>query len=628
VLAIAAVEAGAAQERILAFRSEIMVQADSTMTVRETIRVRSTGAQIRRGIYRDFPTRYRDRFGNRYAVGFEVLGVLRDGRPEAYRVVRKGDAKRVYMGREDVMLAPGEHTYTLAYATNRQLGFFAEHDELYWNVTGNGWVFPIDSASASVILPGEVARRVTSFEAYTGPRGARLRNYEAHVGKSGQIDFSTTQALGEGEGLTIVVTWPKGLIPEPDLTTRARWFLGDNISTGSTAVGLLLLVGYYLFVWYLVGKDPAAGTIIPRFHPPEGFSPAMARHLTRMGYDDKAFAAAVIDMAVKGHLGISQRDESYTLLKKTDGTGSLSREEKKLADVLFAEQDRLSLQASNRATIRKGIATLQDALRLASEKTYFLTNSRYVLPGLVLSVVLLIRMAMQADDIGSAAFLLLWLTIWTVGVLALVAHAFGAWATLLRGGAGGSAGLGSAIGRTLFALPFVAGEGLGLWALSSVTSASFAAAVVLFLGINVLFYQLLKAPTRAGRRILDEIEGFCMYLTTAEQERLNLVNPPAQTPRLFEAYLPWALALDVEQAWASRFAGILSQAGEGGEHYSPSWHSGTAWSGADSSRFAGRLGDALASAVSSASSPPGSSSGVSGGGSSGGGGGGGGGGGW
>jgi hypothetical protein len=628
ILATTAVRAGASDERILEFHSEIVIRADSSMTVRETIRVRSTGTQIRRGIYRDFPTRYTDRLGNHYVVGFEVSEVTRDAQPEAYHVVTQSNAKRVYIGRKDVMLSPGEHTYELTYVTNRQLGFFADHDELYWNVTGNDWAFPIDSASASVFLPAEVAPRVTSLEAYTGPRGARLRNYEARVGNSGQIAFSTNKPLGTGEGLTIVVTWPKGLIREPPLATRTRWFLRDNALAESGAVGLFVLLGYYLFVWYLVGRDPPAGTIIPRFQPPEGFSPATARHLMRMGYDDRAFAAALIDMAVKGHTTISQEGKIYVLHAKGGSTASLPREEQKLADVIFSAGDRLSLEPSNSRTIQKGKAALQNALRLACEKTYFITNGRYVLPGLALSLALLVITLRQAGDMGAAAFLLVWLTFWTIGVLALLAHTLALWTALVRDPGGSPVRLASVLGTSLFALPFVAGEGIGLWALSSVTSSSFAASVVVFLGINALFYQLLKAPTRLGRRVLDELDGFRTYLATAEKDRLNLINPPAETPALFEAYLPWALALDVEQTWASRFANVLSRTGQDGQYYSPAWHSGTGWSAADTSHFVGGLGDSLASAISSASSPPGSSSGGGGGGSSGGGGGGGGGGGW
>lgn len=69
-------------ERILSFHSDIVIHEDSSMTVTETITVVAQGMQIKRGIYRDFPTRYWDKSGHLYTVGFHVREVLRDGRPE------------------------------------------------------------------------------------------------------------------------------------------------------------------------------------------------------------------------------------------------------------------------------------------------------------------------------------------------------------------------------------------------------------------------------------------------------------------------------------------------------------------------------------------------------------------
>ena len=115
------------------------------MVVSETIRVVAAGKKIRRGIYRDFPTRYRNSHGGQVTVRFEVLDVLRDNRPEAYHTEQQSNGMRVYMGNKDVFLQPGETTYTLVYRTDRQIGFFDEYDELYWNVTGNGWDFVIET---------------------------------------------------------------------------------------------------------------------------------------------------------------------------------------------------------------------------------------------------------------------------------------------------------------------------------------------------------------------------------------------------------------------------------------------------------------------------------------------------
>lgn len=141
-----------ADERILSYQSDIEVFADGSMQVSEAITVRAEGNQIKRGIYRDFPTDYTDRFGNHYRVDFEVLRVLRDGVAEAFHTQPGTRGVRVYMGRKDVYLEPGEYRYVITYRTNRQLGFFESHDELYWNVTGNDWSFPIDDIRATVVL--------------------------------------------------------------------------------------------------------------------------------------------------------------------------------------------------------------------------------------------------------------------------------------------------------------------------------------------------------------------------------------------------------------------------------------------------------------------------------------------
>jgi hypothetical protein len=170
--ALCAISAHAQAERILDFHSDIQVQEIGAMQVAETIRVRSAGIQIRHGIYRDFPTRYADRLGNNYVVGLEILAATRDQLPEEFRVEDRANGKRIYLGRGDFLVPAGEHTYTLTYATNRQIGFFADHDELFWNVTGNGWIFPLDRSSASVRLPGNIPEEQVHAGGYTGAQGS------------------------------------------------------------------------------------------------------------------------------------------------------------------------------------------------------------------------------------------------------------------------------------------------------------------------------------------------------------------------------------------------------------------------------------------------------------------------
>ena len=150
VLLLAASGEVAAAERITSFLSEVTIGADSALTVKETIAVVSEGDEIKRGIQRDFPTKYKDDKGLDYVVGFEVLKVKRDGHDEPYTVMSISNGKRIRIGSADVFLDDGPHVYEITYRTTGQLGYFKDYDELYWNVTGNSWTFPIEIGRAHV----------------------------------------------------------------------------------------------------------------------------------------------------------------------------------------------------------------------------------------------------------------------------------------------------------------------------------------------------------------------------------------------------------------------------------------------------------------------------------------------
>src|SRR3989338_3901810 len=210
----------AASETILSFDSHVVVHKDSSMTVTETIKVRSERNSIRHGIYRDFPTTYTDyefKIPTRYITGFDVKKVLRDGKPESHHFSTFGNGKRLYIGDRDLLLAPGDYTYTIVYKTKRQLGFFKDRDELFWNVTGNGWVFPIEAVSATVELPAGVPGEKIKVDGYTGYKGSRLKDFSAYFDGNGNPVFAATKKLRAYEGLTVLVAWPKGFVNEPTL---------------------------------------------------------------------------------------------------------------------------------------------------------------------------------------------------------------------------------------------------------------------------------------------------------------------------------------------------------------------------------------------------------------------------
>ncbi|MEW5914318.1 MAG: DUF2207 domain-containing protein [Thermodesulfobacteriota bacterium] len=609
----------AADERILDFASQVVIRPDASLLVTETIQVRSEGREIKRGIVRDFPTTYRDRRGREVKVGFNLQKVERDGRSESYHTQKASNGVRIYIGRKDRLLSPGVYTYRLTYRTDRQLGFFDRYDELYWNATGNGWTLPINRARAVVTLPA--GARVLQQAAYTGPSGAQGRDYSYGLDPQGRPQWITTRPLGPRQGLTIAVAWPKGLVKPPPPAKDGRWLpAGSGSYVGLAGLAALLL--YYLLAWLRVGRDPQKGAIIPIFTPPAGLSPAAVRFLRRMGFDHKAFAAAVVDMAVKGYLTIvEEKDQSY-LLKRTGTTpDNLSAGERRLGPALFKKGKSLSLKPGSHRTVSAAIKDLRDALRGEYEKANFRLNRLYLLPGVLITLLALVALVLTAREPEAAIGLGLWLAVWSGGCYFLSARVLRAWR-----GARGVGGHVAALGATLFAAPFIAGALVGLFAFGHLTGPSAAPIYLALLGLTPVFAHLLKAPTVGGRRLMDQIEGFRLYLSVAEKERLGLLHPPERTPELFERYLPYALALDVEQQWAEQFDQVLAAAAEQG--YQPVWYSGTSFSARGVSGLAGSLGGALTGAISSSSSAPGSSSGSGGGGSSGGGGGGGGGSGW
>ena len=299
------------QERILDFASDVSIEADGTLLVVETIVVQVEGQQIKRGIFRDFPTRYEDRRGATAVIPFEVLSVQRDGAVEQYKVEPLTNGMRVRIGNPQMTLPRGPHEYLICYRTGRQLGFF-ERDELYWNVTGNGWPFVIERASTRVRLPQAVAADKLSAEAYTGPQGARGRNATATVG-DGEFLFETTRRLAPNEGLTIVAVFPKGIVAAPSEFKRLAWMIGDNAGDLLGIGCLAALLTFMFLMWWRVGRDPRKGPPFPRYDAPVNMGAAAIRFIDRMGFDSRCLAAAVLGLGARGYLKVRQNDDGFVV---------------------------------------------------------------------------------------------------------------------------------------------------------------------------------------------------------------------------------------------------------------------------------------------------------------------------
>jgi uncharacterized membrane protein YgcG len=627
--------AAPAEERILHYLSDVLVQADGSLDVTETIRVRSEGIRIDHGIYRDFPTRYTGRTGGQVRVGFDVVSVTRNGAEEPWHSERQGNGVRVYMGSAATRVPPGEHVYAIRYRTTRQLGFFKDYDELYWNATGNGWLFPIDVAEARVRLPKPVAFGQRAF--YTGPQGSEAANAGVVSERPGEILFRTTAPLGPEEGLTVAVSWPKGVVAAPPAPSAARQWLQESGPMAAGAFALLGLLAYYIHAWRRAGRDPKPGTIVPIFSPPDGLSAAAMRYITRMGADSRAFAAALVELGVGGHLRLTEEEGGFfrrdkTRIDRTPGRTVPAEPEAAMLSRLFAGGDSILMEQKNHATFRGANSALEAGLKRNYEGRLFVRNRIWAVRGLVLMVGALalpaaISLLSSPGDYGRndilAAIAALLLPAAALGLYYLSSGRYGAMAMSAKitaaffgmiGLVAGAVTIGNAV-ETVFAY----GEGMRLIPL---------ALPLLALPVVLTAFGWMAAPTREGRAVLDRIAGFRHYLSVAGEERLQTLHPPEKTPELFERYLPYAIALKVENDWASRFTSVLAAAAASGQTHHMSWYSGNSNPWNDPGDFADSVGSSLASTISSASTAPGSSSGSGGGGSSGGGGGGGGGGGW
>jgi hypothetical protein len=197
--ACAGVPAGS--ERVLSFQSKIAVQPDSTLAVRETIKVRSSGILLQHGLFREFPGAAAD-------PAFRITDVLLDGQPAPHFTRDAQGGLRLYVGSEDELLPPGEHTFVIAFRTSLGLRTEGPRCVLRRNVTGQGWPFPIDSVSATVDLPASVPRDSVQVAAYIGAPKALKQDVAYSVGAGGRVQLEARRALGIGESIQVIVSWP------------------------------------------------------------------------------------------------------------------------------------------------------------------------------------------------------------------------------------------------------------------------------------------------------------------------------------------------------------------------------------------------------------------------------------
>jgi hypothetical protein len=462
-----------AVERFGAFHSDIRIAASGELAVTETIELQSAGRGAPRGIVRELAEDYRDRVGGRVKVPLAVDQVLRNGWPEPYELERVANGVRVRTGEPGRALPRGKHAYQITYRTARQVSFFEEHDELYWEV-GRNLDATVERLSAEVSFERPVPASAIKADASTGAQGAQSgarsaqgQDYHAFV-REGSAAFRATRPLTAREDMAIVVAFPKGVVERPSQLERSAWYLATNRGVLVGAAVLALMLAFLLACrWRFARVAPLA----PRASPPEGVGPGGVRFIDRGGYDERCLSAAILGLQSRGYLRVREHGERLRLERTGEALEWLPGEQA-LARRLVRERP---------AEIRRHGRTLEEAGR---------------------------RLATELHE---------------------------------------------AFGRRCWAshAPFIfvaAGIGLaGVAAMRALDTPPAALAVIagaMALCLALFAYWLLPVLSPRGREHQQAIDALRQHLGAAEPE----------SEEEFARLLPYAVALELEQAWGRHFA--------------------------------------------------------------------------
>ncbi|NNM07384.1 MAG: DUF2207 domain-containing protein, partial [Gemmatimonadetes bacterium] len=481
------------------FRVSVEVNENAEITVQEAITVRFNGSW--NGLYRTIPVEYRDPRGFSYRL-FLDLEDVRDDRGQRLRT----EVSRERFNRKIKMWVPGaqdvSRTITLRYSVPNALKFFEDHDEFYWNVTGTEWEIPIRRASAIVELPeGATGLRATAFTGAYGSAAQDARIEELEHG----FYFETTRGLNFREGLTVVIGWDPGAVRRPGILRQAGLFLRSN---WLLFLPLISFFGMFL-VWKTWGKDPARRSISPQYEPPEGMTPAEVGTLVDNRPDTRDVTATLVDLAVRGHLRIEEMEtkQLFGLIKDSD-----------YRFVRLTEENEWEVLKSHERILLRGIFGLSGSVRevyLSDLKNEFYQTMTMIKADIFQGLKGK-RFYRHRPDKVLGSFI-------AIGVVS--------------------------IGLAVAGFQVLAGIFL--------TSPLSAAVAGVLFGLPILgFGILMPARTVSGTRMLERILGFQEFLNRVEADRFRRM---IKSPQTFEAFLPFAMALGVEEKWAKAFEDIYTE---------------------------------------------------------------------
>lgn len=497
-LLAAALPAAARQLTIHSFDVQIDIQPDSTIDVTEILEVKFEGSW--NGIYRMIPVEYRTAENFNYTLFLEPEGVTDDnGNALRYEVSRQGGYKRFKIYVPNAVNAT--RTIVIRYRALDALRFFSDHDELYWNVTGNEWEAPIENATAQIKLPaGVTGLHATAFSGGFGSRGQ-----DAEVKVNGNVvQLRMQRPLFYHEGLTAVVGWDSGFTHEPSAFVKTVLFMRSNWPF-FIPIGVLILLGW---LWYMKGRDPRRNPITVQYEPPEGMTPGEAGTLVDNEAAMRDITATIVDLAVRGYLTIEQKEKDQLL-------GILHHKEY-VFHRTKAATEWLNLKPHEQLLLGALFdAGVSDSVSLSQLQNHFYVHlpaiRNRIFDGLMSDGFYLHR----PDKLKQGFFV--------AGIAVGIASV---WA---------SAALASAMGISRLTT-VLAGGSTGF--------------------IIAMFGYFMSARTVSGERALEKVLGFEDFLGRVEKDQIERVE---KTPAMFEKFLPYAMALRVEKKWVSAFQGIYTQ---------------------------------------------------------------------
>jgi len=490
----------AKDRRLLKFFSEIDVLPDATVDVTEHITFQFIGGPWH-GIYRDIPVEYAGPRGLNYSLFLNVKSVTdEDGVKLKYETSRERQYLRlkIYIDQAD----NSTRTISIGYTVSDALRFFDDHDEFYWNVTGDEWPIPIQEAGAHIVLPDGASNVRANL--FTGAYHSTARNGTVEINGTG-VDVPTSGPLGIHEGLTVAVAFDKGAVREPTAFSRLLLYLRSNWPFVIPVAAFFFM----LWLWWTRGRDPRLRPIAAQYQPPENLTPGEVGTLIDNSVDMRDITASIVDLAVRGFLVIEEqkKDQLLGLTHRTEYVFHLKKPSPEWASLKPHEQDLLEGIF--------GTGTAGDTVALADLHNRFYQNIAGIKNHLFGSLVGK-GYYTHRPDTTRAAYILF-------GIVAGI--------IVLGGGLWLSKNLGMA------PLPFIA-------------------AGILSGLIICAFGWFMPARTQAGARTLEGILGFEDFLAHVEADRFNRT---IKTPEMFEKFLPFAMALGVEKNWSKAFQGIYTE---------------------------------------------------------------------